>query len=178
MRKFIVLGSMAVALVLSAGCAKKGTVAEGAPMTQSISAYKTAALKIEGQMGEKNSGKNQDAFKAALAKGLKEKNIFADLGADEAASDLVIKVSTSKVDEGSALGAGLGTGGDAEVALDIQFMDTKQGKSIGKIAVSGNSKKDVSVTAGGVNTDAVADRTSRAFAAAANQVVEYLDKHR
>lgn len=172
------LGAMVVGACLVVGCAKTGSVQEKAPLTQDLAAYRSAAVSVELPPSVKNAEQHKVAMASGLTDRLREKKIFAEVVTENA--DLAIKIVVTSVDEGSALARGIGpaAGGDAQVAASVDLFDTKQGKSVGAFDVTGNSKKNVQSSVGGVNTAAVEDSTGRALGAAADEIVAYLEQHK
>lgn len=171
MKKLICVGLMAIGL--SVGCAKTGTVTEKTPVA-SLAAYKVAKLEVDVGSSIKNAEQQKTAFHSAIADRLKEKKLFADVVAD--GGDLFIKVKVTKVDEGSKLGQAMGPagGGETEVSVSVEMTD-KDGKAVGAFDVTGNSKKNgVQTSVGGVNTSAMQDSTGRALGAAADEIAGYL----
>lgn len=168
---------VACVIALSAvACVKSGTVAEKQPVA-SLAAYKTAQLSVEVPGDMKNGEQQKVAFSSAISKRLKEKNIFTEVKPD--GGDVAIKVKVTKVDAGSDAMKALGpaNSGAAEVAVTVELADASA-KSLGAFDVTGNSKKNVQTSVGGVNTAAMEDATAKALDAAADEIAEFLAKKR
>jgi hypothetical protein len=152
-------------------------VQEKVPLTQDIGAYKSAAVEVEVPSGMKNGDTQKTAFATMLGDRLKDKKLFEVM---PNGADLTLRVKVTSVEAGNKLAQAMGpsAGGDAEVAASVELFDTKQNKSVGAFDVTGNSKKNVQTTVGGVNTAAMEDTTNRALGAVADEIVAYLEKHR
>lgn len=180
--KTALVASLVLALAIPSlgACAKTGTVEASAPPAQKISSYKTVVVLVT-STESKNSEKNVAALRDATGAKLREAGIFSEVLGEEKKADaeLALSLTIAKVDEGSQAMRAMGGGGDAEVEVSADLLDVKQGnKSIGQFKVTGNSKKDVHTSVGGLDTSAVENTTGRALAAAADQVVEYMKKNR
>ncbi len=169
---FLALG-VALGVALGSGCVKKGDVTEASPILVSVSTFKTASVTLTAPPEANTAG----LLKASLMSKLRESKLFADV--PEEGGELVIQLNVKSIDKGSALATQLaGNAGAAEVTLEVTFIASTDKKTIGQVFVSGNSKQDSSTTIGGIDTRLGSDQTARAYAAAADQVVEYLSKHR
>jgi len=173
----LLLTAAVLSLTSVAACAKTGNVTEKTPVTQDLGVYRTASISVDVPKDVKNSDKHQSTFGSALADKLKSRHLF-EVAPD--GGDLVVKVKVTSVDDGSAVLRGLGSGsaGDAKVAATVDLFDTKQSKSVGSFDVVGNSSKNFHSSVGGVDTAAIEDATGRAIGAAADQIADFLEKHR
>ncbi len=170
------IGLAAVVFAASMGCVKTGTVAEKQPVA-SLAAYKSASISVDAPSEMKNSEKYKSDFNNALAMRLKEKRIFMDVTPD--GGDVAIKVKITKMDTGSDVMRAVGpaNSGASEVSATVELFD-KESKAIGAFDVTGNSKKNVQTSVGGVNTAAMEDSTNKAIEAAAEEIALYLEKKR
>jgi hypothetical protein len=173
MKKILIAALLAVSAI---ACVKTGSVAEKQPVA-SLASYKTASLSIEVPGDMKNGEQQKTAFSSAIARRLKEKNIFTEVRPD--GGELAIKVKVTKVDTGSDAMRALGSAnaGSAEVFVSVELADTAA-KSLGAFDVTGNSKKNVQTSVGGVNMAVVEDATGKALDAAADEIAEFLSKKR
>lgn len=176
MNRLLAMTTLGLSLVL--GCAKTGAVQEKAPLTQDLSTYKSAAVEVEMPQDVKNADTRKSAFVTMVGDRLREKKLFTEIV--PASGELTLKIKITSVDEGSKLAQAMGpsAGGDSEVAASVSLFDTKQNKQVGAFDVSGNSKKNVQTSVGGVNTSSMQDTTSRALGAAADEIAAYLEQHR
>jgi hypothetical protein len=169
------LTTLILAASLAIGCAKTGDVQEKVPLTADITTYKTASVEVTIPTSVKNAETQKTAFAGTISDKLREKKLFGDVTAG--GGELTIKVNVTNVDEGSKLALAAG-GGKSEVSATVDLFDTKRQQSIGQFDVKGNSKKDVHTSVGGVDTQAMEDTTGKALGAAADEIANYLDKHR
>jgi hypothetical protein len=91
---------------------------------------------------------------------------------------MTLRVKVTKVDSGNKGLQAMSAGGDSDVSASVELFDTKQNKVVGAFDVTGNSKKNVNTSVGGVNTKAMEDTTNAALGAAGDEIVAYLEKHR
>jgi flagellar basal body L-ring protein FlgH len=171
-RTWIMVCALALASATPA-CVKKGSVTEASPMASGISAFRTAHVTVAGPP----SAKNIEVLKTSILQKLTDTKLFAEVRAD--GGELLVQVVVKEVDQGSALATQLGgNAGAAEVQMDVTFVSTKDQKTVGQIAVMGNSKQNGSTSLGGVDMRALDDQTATAYAQAADQLATYLMAHR
>ncbi len=172
MKKFAMA---ALVLALAGGCAKKGEVVEKTPVAD-LGPYAQTAVAVDVPTTIKNSAQAQQTLTNALVERLRKKGF--DVVATDAAT-MIIKVHVSEVDGGNSGAAALGgSAGEAKATMSVDLVAQKENKSLGSFDVSGNSKKDMNTSIGGVNTSAMEDRSGRALEAAADQIAETLAAHR
>ncbi len=166
---------MIASLLFATACVKSGSVAEKQPVA-SLAAYKSASVAVDVPSSMTNPEKYKSAFANALTLKLREKKIFTDVTTE--GGEVAIKVKVTKLDQGnSGLTAVGGNAGAAEIAASVELFD-KENKAIGAFDVTGNSKKNMQTSVGGVNTAAMEDGATKAFEAAADEIVGYLEKKR
>jgi len=176
MKRFIALTALVLAVGASVGCAKTGSVQEKTPMSADLASYKSASIEVDLPGDVKNADTTKTQFQSQLGDKLREKKIFAEVAAG--GGDMTLRVKVTKVEGGNKGLQAMTAGGDSEVSASVELFDTKQNKVVGAFDVTGNSKKNVNTSVGGVNTKAMEDTTGAALGAAADEIVAYLDKHR
>jgi hypothetical protein len=157
---------------------QKGSVNEKVPMTASLSSYKTASVEVNIPDSVANSAKVKQQMNDAVTAKLRAANLFSDV--PMSGGDMTVKVNITNVEGGNKAAQAISpvNGGDAEVAATVELFDTKQSKVVGAFDVTGNSKSNSSLSVGGVNMKAVDDTTNTACGAAADQITDYLTKHK
>jgi hypothetical protein len=176
MKRWIAL--LTLVLAGAVGCAKTGSVQERTPLTADLATYKSASIEVDIPQEVKNADTAKTHFQSQIGDKLREKKIFAEVA--PGGGDMTLRVKVTKVDGGNKGLQALGpsNSGDAEVSMSIELFDSKQNKVVGAFDVTGNSKKNMQTSVGGVNTKAMEDTTDAAFGAAADEIVAYLEKHR
>jgi hypothetical protein len=176
MKRWIALLSLVLAAAAGTGCAKTGSVQEKTPLTADLATYKSASIEVDIPSDVKNADTTKTQFASQLGDKLREKKIFAEVSAG--GGDMTLRVKVTKVESGNKGLQAMSAGGDSEVSASVELFDTKQNKVVGAFDVTGNSKKNVNTSVGGVNTKAMEDTTGAALGAAGDEIVAYLDKHR
>lgn len=178
MKRLLGVVALVCAGVFATGCVQKGSVNEKQAFTAGLSNYKTASVEVVVPDNVANSAKVKQQLADAVVAKLRGASLFSDV--PMSGGDMTVKVNVTNVDAGNkALQAISSTnGGDAEVAATVELFDTKQSKVVGAFDVTGNSKQNGSVSVGGVNMKAVDDTTNTACGAAADQIADYLAKHK
>ncbi len=175
MKKLIALACLTIAFAASA-CAKTGTVNETQAFSADLASYKSASVEVQVAPGVTNAEATKTQMTEVVGAKLRERKLFSDT--PPSGGDVTVKVKLASVDGGNKAMQAMGGGGDAEVKANVELFDTKQNKVVGAFDVSGNSKSNSHVSVGGVDTKAMGDATATALAAAADQIADYLDKHR
>jgi hypothetical protein len=176
MNRFLGVVALVCAGLLGAGCVQKGSVNEKQAFTAGLSSYKTASVEVVIPDSVANSAKVKQQMADAVVAKLRGASLFSDV--PMSGGDMTVKVNITNVDAGSKAAQAITGGGDAEVAATVDLFDTKQSKVVGSFDVTGNSKQNSSMTVGGVNMKAVDDTTNTACGAAADQIADYLSKHK
>ena len=165
--------SIVLSLILGAGCANAATVTEKSPVTQDLSAYRTATIGVTVAPGIDNP----DAFKSMLGQfvesNLKEKKL-ADVVPE--GGDLTVKITITKLDKPTSF-AGI-PAGELDATVTVELIDSKASKPLGAFDITANSKKGMSTSVGGVNTATGEDPRKRALQATADQIGSFLERHR
>jgi hypothetical protein len=171
--KKMVVGALVVAFA-STGCVKKGSVTEAAPLLTSVSVFKSVQITVSGSP----SVVGLDELKSTLQQKLMAAKIFTEVRPE--GGDLQLQVVVTKSEKASELGTMFGgNSGAAEVQMDVKFVSSKDQKTLGQVAIMGNSKQNTSTSVGGIDTRALGgNQILKAYDQAADQLVEYLQKHR
>lgn len=170
MRGFATL-LLVLAMIGAQGCASTGSVREKAPLTADLATYKSASVEVEVPEGMKNADTAKTQFQSQLGDKLRAKNLFSQVS--PGGGDMTIRVRVVKVDGGDDLGKATNWGSDAEVSMNVDFVDAKQDKVVGTVHVTGDSKHLVKSGANGAE-----DTTATALGRAGDEIVAYLEKHR
>jgi hypothetical protein len=160
-----------VVAMACAGCVTTGTVKEKAPLTADLATFKSASIELDLPDSVKNADTVKTQFQSQLGDKLRAKSIFAQVS--PGGGDMAIRVRVLKVDTGNEAVHATGLGGDAEVSMNVDFVDVKQDKVVGTLFVTGNSKHQVKTIANDAE-----DTTATALGAAGDEIVAYLEKHR
>jgi len=165
---------LVLSVILGVGCANASTVTEKSPVTQDLSAYRTATIVVTVSDGVDKP----DAFKSLLgtfldAK-LKEQKLFADVVAE--GGDLTLKVNITKLDKAASI-AGI-PAGETDATASVELFDAKASKALGAFEITASSRQSSNVSVNGVRTTAADDPRNRAIRATSDRIAAYIETHR
>ncbi|RLB64354.1 MAG: hypothetical protein DRI90_04740 [Deltaproteobacteria bacterium] len=150
-----------------AACVSTGAVQASQPLTAPLT-HKAVAFELSSASAKLNE--HEEPLKAALEEGFKEAGVFEKVGEP---GDLTIKVTIAALDEGDETTRALNMGGEAEITLEVEMVDTK-GTVLSKLTVTGNSARQSETSIMGRNLKWADKLTQRAVAAAVEQLVDYI----
>ena len=163
------LSAIVLGIALLTGCVKTGSVVEQQPLSQKLPQSATVGVVVKNT--NPDWAEDADHLKEGLHKELSEKGWkYGDQ------PDYVFEITFVEFDKGSKGARMFGAGGEAELHTLLE-VKAKDGKTVAKLAVTGNSKRQSSTTVGGFNTSWADSLPARAVRATIEQITEYLHDH-
>jgi hypothetical protein len=161
-------------LVLIAACVKTGTLKETTPLQGNLSAYEAMVVEVTAAKPEhEKHAKNLQMVIVQAFQGQKLYGSVSDPTTPPAGKSLKLAVIVDGVDEGSDVKRAMNMGGEAEIAVRVDVLDSQENRKLTSMEVKGNSKRKSTTTINGVDTSWGDNLTNRAYLATADQLVQY-----
>lgn len=171
-----VFSVFAVVLALTSIACGAPPVRETTPLAAKPSSFTSGVVSVApgAHGGAKNVEKYMKTFREALAKKLVRDKTIAAVASTGDEGDLAIRATVRSIDAGSVAARDLGVGGNAEVSLDVELLDRRTGKAVGRFTVTGNTKDYEQSFADILLDTPLDDDADRAFLVAAEHSAAYL----
>ena len=159
----------ALGVTVLGGCIKTGSVVEQQPLAQKVPHSGTVAVVVKTSNAEWQA--DADQLKEGLLNTLAEKG-----GKYAEGADFVFEVTLVAFDKGNKAERMFVGSGEAELHSNLE-LKAKDGKTIAKLGITGNSKRKSTMKIGGYNTAWGDSLPGRAVIATIEQITEYLEAH-
>ncbi|GEM_PF-5404714 len=167
------------ALVLSlatVGCVKTGNVVVSQPLHANLAQYEALVVAGTGKTGDLSQvATNMERFVAnrasseSMFKAVRQKS-------QDGTAPLELRMTVVEYQGGNKGARFFNAGGEAQITVECQLVDLAQDKILTAFTATGNSARKSKVYVAGVDTSVGDNLEGRAMAAAADEIVVYLQQ--
>jgi hypothetical protein len=155
------------------GCVKTGGVQVSQPLQGDLRSYQGMTVVASG--GTEHQAQI-DALEQTVAQRAQKAKLVENVARKAEGADAPLELRLRVVAyEGGSKGARMfNAGGEAEITIQCELVNAKDGKVLTAFTATGNSARKSKTTVGGFDTSLGDDLSARAISAAGEQIIAYL----